>query len=337
MQRFLLIFCFAFSVFQGFSQSGPAEDFIEDAIIQWPFLKTVALVDSLKRTAPKTYWKAQNKFGLNITQVTFENWNAGGSNSISGLFNSGLKRTYEHQNIRWKNEILTRYGVNAQKGQKVRKTDDHLEINSTFGYRPDTLSNWFYSAKMNFSTQFSNGYDYPDRAKIISGFFAPAYLLAGVGSEFGANIDALTVYASVLTYKSTFVLNQRLANKGSFGVEPAVYDDDGNILKEGKKVKNELGILITNENNTELFENIGFSNRFSLYTDYLNDFGNIDVDWEVNFNFRVNEYVLAKLGSHLRYDNDIKISGENDAGQDMDHGAKVQWKQQLGIGVIVEI
>lgn len=77
--------------------------------------------------------------------------------------------------------------------------------------------------------------------------------------------------------------------------------------------------------------------RLNLYTDYLNKFGNIDVNWELNFNFKVNEYVLAKLGSHLKYDDDVIIQEENADGDLVGIGPRVQWKQQLGIGVIVEL
>ena len=260
-----------------------------------------------------------------------------GANSVSGLLSVDIKRIYERKNIRWNNEFIGRYGINDQKGQEVRKTDDQLEINSTFGYRKDTLSNWYSSAKMNFSTQFSNGYNYPDRSNKISTIMAPAYLFIGAGSEYNNEDLHLNVYASPLTMRSTFVLDQELANSGAFGVEPAVYDEDGNLIKEGDNVRTELGILLTNEYRTQLFENIGLSNKLSLYTDYINNFGNIDVNWELNFNFKVNQYVLAKLGSHLKYDDDIKVQEENAEGELVDAGPRIQWKQQLGIGVIVEL
>ncbi|WP_121666398.1 DUF3078 domain-containing protein [Mesonia aquimarina] len=285
----------------------------------------------------KSFWTKLNRFGLDVSEVAFVNWNAGGTNSISGLFNVDIKRVFEKGNIRWKNELIAHYGINKQEGQGLRKTEDNLEINSTFGYRKDTLSHWFYSAKFNFNTQFSNGYTYPDTSKEISSIMAPGYLFLGIGAEYGGNIERLTFYGSPLTMKSTFVLNQELANEGAFGVTPAVIDEDGNVLKEGENVRTELGVLLTNEFNAQLFENIGFSNRLSLYSDYLNNFGNIDVNWELNFNFKVNEYVLAKLGSHLKYDDDVIIQEENADGDLVGIGPRVQWKQQLGIGVIVEL
>ena len=75
-----------------------------------------------------------------------------------------------------------------------------------------------------------------------------------------------------------------------------------------------------------------------MYTDYLNSFGNIDVDWEVVFDFKVNNFVKATLGSHIKYDNDIKIieEAETEEAEAIERGASIQWKQLLGIGVVVD-
>ena len=282
-------------------------------------------------------WADVNRFGIDLSEVALVNWNSGGGSSVSGIINADVKRNYKKGKIKWRNELLAKYGVNKQEEQKLRKTDDKLEINSNFGYRKDTLSNWYYSARLGFTTQFSNGYNYPDVSNKLSTIMAPAYLFFGAGSEYGAVIDNFQIYASPITLKSTFVLDQELANKGAFGVEPAVTDMEGKILKEGENIRMQVGILLSNEYQAEIVENIALSNKLSLYTDYLNKFGNVDVNWEVDFNFKVNDYVLAKLGSHLKYDDDVKTLQENNIGETVEKGPKVQWKQQLGIGVIVEL
>ena len=42
----------------------------------------------------------------------------------------------------------------CSKQTKNSKTDDQIRLSSTFGYRRDTISNWYYSVKANFNTQF---------------------------------------------------------------------------------------------------------------------------------------------------------------------------------------
>ena len=101
-------------------------------------------------------WKHKNTVGFDLSEIAFVNWSAGGQSSVSGLLKGDFNRTYKRQNVLWLNELIVRYGVNKQDGVEVRKTDDVLRFNSTFGYRKDTLSNWYHSIKFNFNTQFTN-------------------------------------------------------------------------------------------------------------------------------------------------------------------------------------
>lgn len=293
--------------------------------------------DLIRTVGPISFWEENNKFTFDLSEVAFVNWNAGGSNSISGLFGVHLKRLFTKNALKWNNELKLRYGVNQQESQELRKTDDDIEIISTFGYRVSKKSNWYYSGKFSFNSQFSKGFQYPNTEVSISDFMAPGYVFLGIGSEYTTEDKNNQIYISPVTLKSTFVLNQRLANQGAFGVTKAVLDADGNIIEEGKKSRNEVGILVTNEYNREVFQNVNMNSRLRLYTDYLNKFGNIDIDWELNFEFKVNGFIKAAIGSHLRYDDDVRISTENADGEIVEGGPKVQWKQQLGIGVIVEL
>lgn len=295
--------------------------------------------DSITLNQPDFTWTQSNKAGLDISEVTFVNWNAGGSNSISALVSLVSSLDYSDSYYKWKNSGRLRYGINQQENQKLRKTEDELELISTIGYRKDTVTNWYYSGRFNFKTQFTDGYNYPDRDTPISRLMAPGYLFLGGGTEYGKNLEKFSIYLSPLTFKATFVLDNRLANKGAFGVEPAVRDENGNVIQEGERVRTEMGFLLTNFYEAELFENINFRQNLSLYTDYIKDFGNIDVDWELVFDFKVNNFVKATLGSHIRYDNDIKLLKEREIEGEIktvETGAKVQWKQLLGVGVVVD-
>jgi hypothetical protein len=282
-----------------------------------------------------SYWSKENKVGLDISQITFVNWNAGGNNSISGLIKGQFIRTYTKENIHWKNELIMRYGINKQESQEVRKTDDQFAFNSTFGYKRDTISNWYYAGKFNFNTQFANGYAYPNVDLAISRPFAPAYAFLGIGAEYSRKDLNLNFYLSPLTQKTTMVFDQRLANQGAFGVEKAVYDEFGTLIREGKNIRNETGILVTNQWKREIFENINFENRIALYTDYINNFGNIDIDWQIQLDLTVNQYVKANIGTHLVYDDDIK-SKQEEGGVQVVKGPKIQLKQLLGLGVVYQ-
>ena len=282
-------------------------------------------------------WTKKNAVGVTFNEVAFVNWNAGGNNSISALFFGKFQRKYQKKLLSWKTNASLRYGLKSQKGKDLRKTDDQLLFNSTFGYRRDSTSNFRYSAKFNFNTQFSNGYKKSNTDKPISRFMAPAYAFLGIGTEYSAPNEDLDVYLSPVTQKSTFVFDQTLANEGMFGVSPAVRDEEGNIVEEGKNVNTEFGVLLTSGFKKEIFTNVNLDNEVSVYSDYLNKFGNVDIDWQLNLNLVVNDFIKANIGSHLRYDDDVKLKKDtNNDGKLETLGSRIQFKQLLGVGMVYE-
>ncbi len=288
-----------------------------------PLNRVKPLLKRYKRFVPQSFWKKANQFGLNINEVAFVNWNAGGDNSISAMANAQFTRNYKFRYLNWKNELRLRYGLNAQEGRQLRKTDDQIRIASTIGFRKDTITNWYYSVKANFNTQFSNGFKYPNRDTPISRFMSPGYLFLGAGTSYIPEGEKFNLYISPITQKATFVLDDNLSNQGAFGV------------KEGERLFMELGFLVTNTWEKEVLKNILMNHRISLYTDYLLSFGNIDVDWELNFNLKVNKYIQTNIGTHIIYDDDIKFDEVvADDGTIIDPGiAKIQFKQLLGVGL----
>jgi len=293
---------------------------------------------------PPSNWTKKNQLGFDISQIAFLNWSPGGTSSISGLFKGEFGRTYVKGNHKWANELIVKYGLNKQDGIELRKTDDAFQFNSTYGFRKDSTSNWYYSSKLNFNTQFTNGYNYPNRDIAISKPFAPAYIFLGAGAENSNKKKNRTFYFSPITLKTTLVLDQYLANQGSFGVKKAVYevdplDPDNQILvEEGQKVKAEFGILFTGYMKTEIYKNVFYENRLSLYTDYLNRFGNVDVDYDTRLDLVVNAYVKANIGVHIVYDDDIKnkknVTDATGAKTQINEGPKMQLRQVLGVGLV---
>ncbi|WP_428230243.1 DUF3078 domain-containing protein [Flavobacterium sp.] len=294
---------------------------------------------------PPSNWSKKNQLGFDISEIAFVNWSAGGTSSISGLFKGEFNRTYVKGNHKWVNELIVKYGLNKQDGTELRKTDDALMVNSTYGFRKDTISNWYYSAKFNFNTQFTDGYNYPNRDIAISKPFAPAYVFLGAGAENSNKKKNRTFYFSPITLKTTLVLDQALANQGSFGVKKAIYapdpmDPNNQILIEnGQKVKAEFGILLTGYMKNEIYKNVFYENRLSLYTDYLNKFGNVDVDYDTRLDLVVNAYVKANIGVHLVYDDDIKtkidvVDPTTGSTSQVNNGPRAQLRQVLGVGLV---
>jgi hypothetical protein len=299
------------------------------------FNKTQTMNEPPHRFKVPSFWTKKNNLNVQISEVAFVNWNAGGNNSITGIGKLLFERNYKFRYVTWYNTLDLRYGSNAQEGRELRKTDDQIRLSSTFGYRTDTISPWYYSVKLNFNTQFANGYKYPNTDDPISRFMAPGYLFLGAGASYIPDGGKFNLYISPLTLKTTFVLDQTLADKGAFGVDKAIRDEDGNIITPGANNRTEVGFLITNKWETEVAKNIHMTHTLGLYTDYLNSFGNIDIDWEMLFKLKVNKHVSASIGTHIIYDDDVKfdIVKDGDGNVTDPGGARVQFKQILGVGL----
>ena len=90
----------------------------------------------------------------------------------------------------------------------------------------------------------------------------------------------------------------------------------------------EFGVLLTSGFNKEIFTNVVIDNQLTLYSDYLNKFGNVDVDWQVNVNMKVNEFIKASIGAHMRYDDDVKFKEDLDGDGELPVGTG----QREGLG-----
>jgi len=322
------------------------KDTITPIIVELRPIIALATVTSTATVTAKTspelppqylsHWQSKNTIGLDLNEIAFVNWNAGGVSAISGLLKGNFLRIHTLDKSEWVNELIVRYGITKQDGLAIQKSDDEFRFNSTYGYRKDTLTNWYHSAKFNFNTQFANGYKYPDTSSPISKPFSPAYTFLGYGANYFDKVKKFDLYISPLTFKNTLVLDQTLANKGAFGVNKAIYDAEGNLVSKGRKSRTEFGFLITNHYKKEVWKNITMENRLSLYSDYINNFGNIDVEWRLQFDLVVNKYVRANIGMHLIYDDDIKTTEEINVVK-VPKGPKVQLKQVLGVGLVYVI
>ena len=156
-----------------------------------------------------------------------------------------------------------------------------------------------------------------------------------MGTEYAPSKIKFSIFLSPITLKTTAVLDQRLADEGAFGVERAQRAPDGTILRKGKRTHNELGFSVSGRWDKKVMENMILNTSFNFYGDYLKNFGNIDVDWETNLNLKVNSYVQARIGVHIKYDDDVKFySYKAPNGEVYNYGARTQFKQVLGVGVL---
>jgi hypothetical protein len=264
-------------------------------------------------------WKRGGVFAINLSQTSLTNWAAGGQNSFAtnGLFSSFIN--YKSEKSSWVNSLDMGYGVIKQGGLGYRKTDDKFDFLSKYGRQ--AFDHIYYAALLNFKTQFSAGYNYPNDSVRISNFMAPAYLIGALGFDYKPNAY-FSAFVAPVTLRLTIVNDRKLSEAGAFGVTP------------GDRVKSEFGgyirvIYSKNDFKSELLKNISFTTKIDLFSNYIHNPQNIVVNWETLLAMKVNRFISANINTQLIYDDKVKIPVKGGKAV----GSKVQFKEILGAGL----
>lgn len=263
-------------------------------------------------------WKRSGVFVANFSQVSLTNWAAGGQSSTSGVFMVNYQANYKKDSLSWDNYIDMGYGFLKNDAEALRKSTDKIEFNSKLGY--NTGSNWNYTGLLNFKSQFQPGYNYPrnNGDSPISQFLAPAYLNLALGMDY--KTEFVTLFISPVTGKFTIVNDEELSDAGEFGVDP------------GKKLRSEFGSSIRFGAKKEIFKNITAQTKLDLFSNYFHNPQNIDVDWSIMINMKINEWLSANLLTQLIYDDDVKILNP-----DTGNSAPIlQFMEMFGLGLSVK-
>lgn len=278
-----------------------------------------AIMTAQEETDSLKNWKLGGDASLTFTQVSLNNWSAGGRNSVSGNFLFNSFANYAKNKSAWDNSLTLGYGLAQQGSENLIKTEDRVLITSKYGYKAS--NKWFYTALFDFKTQMTTGYqDPPANTQVISEWLSPGYVLFSLGMDYKPN-DNFSLYISPLTSKSTIVLDDSLSLAGAYGVDP------------GDNYRGEFGASLKSVYKKEnIIKNVDFFTRLDLFSNLADEPSHIDVDWEGRINLKFNDYLTGVASLHLLYDHDTKTTEMVD-GQPVTRGAKLQSKQLLGFGL----
>lgn len=256
---------------------------------------------------PKEGWTKSGNFSFLFNQSAFNaEWTGGGTSNIAGNVSVTYDINYRKGKITWDNRLMGDYGLTRLKGDDFeRKTNDRLELNSIFGYQIND-TNWSYSFFTNFRTQFAKGYKFDESTNPVTRtettrFMSPGYLQFGPGilwkksDNFKVNIAPATSRLIFVNSKFTDVGNDPLAIEAFnespyFGVEA------------NETMRFEFGASLSAFAKFNLIENVSMENVLNLYSNYLEDPQNIDIDYTMNLVMKVNEFLSANVIFQAIYD-----------------------------------
>ncbi len=267
-----------------------------------PKIDTIQKVDTVK------IWNFSGLASINFSQTSFsKNWQAGGESSIAGLGILDFSANYNKNKSSWESGIDMKYGLTKQNGDNSRKTDDIFEFASKYGYKAS--KKWFYSALFNFKTQMDKGVHDVNRDSVISRFLSPAYITVSIGMDYKPG-KAFSLVLAPLTGKITLVNDNEISALGRFGVKP------------GKKARYEFGGIAKAVMKKEIMKNVTLNSKLSLFSNY-SDNPQVDMDWEILVNMKVNQFLSTNLIAQLIYDKD--------------QVDKIQFKEVIGVGITYKL
>ena len=262
--------------------------------------------EEAKDDAPKDGWTKAGNISFLFNQSAFNaEWLGGGTSNIAGNLSLSYDFNYRKGNLTWDNKILADYGLTLQDDQEyARKTNDRFEFNSLLG-KQIKESNWYYSFVLNFRTQFAPGYEFGEDINgnetrtEITHIFSPAYLQVGPGFLWKKN-DNLKVNIAPATARFIFVdgdftdpnnpENRLDANNEYFGVEV------------DETFRFELGAFVSAYAKFDIMKNVSMENILNLYSNYLEDPQNVDLDYTANIVMTINKYLSTNLTFQAIYD-----------------------------------
>jgi hypothetical protein len=300
-------------------------------------MKTLAAVQD-------TGWAVSGLVNIGATGTMFSQWASGGINSIgvNGLFNG--QANYRKGKNAWDNNLVIGYGLLKQGFESNVpwvKTDDSFDLTSKYG-RP-LNAKWNYAALLNLNSQFSPGFatggdGRPDRTAKISDFLAPANVLFAIGLDHKPT-STISVFISPITYRGIYVGNENLANAGAFGVQKAIYDAEGNMITPGEHLRNEMGAYVrVNHNQKYLGEKLNWTNKLELFSNYLDNPQNMDINFESIAAYKVTKNIGISLSLQLIYDDNTQLSKreftDNNGITRQDIGPGLQSKYVMNVGFV---
>jgi hypothetical protein len=224
----------------------------------------------------------------------------------------------------------------------MRKNDDRLEINTKLGY--NVAKNLDVAFLGNFLSQFTPTFDYSSNNGVYptkSYFAAPAWLNLALGLDYKPT-PYFSLFVSPATGKFTFVKNDPLIDETSYG------------LLAGKTSRAQFGAMIRATLKKDIVKNVSLWTQLDLFNDYTDgrkdafgksQRGNIDVNWQVRVDMKINKYLSANIYTQLIYDHDqaVNVRTKNATGEYIKNtdgsyvtaarNSRVQFREAIGVGI----
>ncbi len=278
-----------------------------------------------KRYTVVTPWNIGGNGNFGLTQTYLNNWKAGGKSAFSFLVVLKGYANYSNSKLKWENSGEIRNGWIRQGGDidQTQKNDDKLELISRLGV--SAFKKWYYSSEVDFVTQFFNGYNYPDKTKLISSYLSPAKTLIKLGLDYKPNKN-FSLFLSPITAKNVFVRDTAQIDQTKYGIAAnsrSFWEPGLNADLRFKK---------------DFTPQISYETKYKMFLNYQQPFKKVDISWENVVVAQLTDRINMTMMLHLLYDDNVTFdTGKKDANGKAIYKAKWQTKELMTVGFSYKI
>ncbi len=280
--------------------------------------KVIDAKDNVKELAPpkeaKQGWTKIGGLGADFSWLNLINPRSGSGDNRVGF---GGLLSYSANLVKDKLIWDNRFGVQlalAQVGKTaLTKANDVLQFTSQVGYKIGE-GKWYAAGLFDLQTQFLPTYGKNFLSATPKGetkiydltgsFFSPATVRFAPGVIYKATPN-LTILYSPVAVKAIVVSNDKLAKTGNFFPLDAT--------KPNKKVDFQIGSELRFDYINKFFDGrVAYAGTLDLYSNYLRDPQNIDVEFYNSLDFFIVKNFSINFKSDWFYDHDILVFKDND-------------------------
>lgn len=272
-------------------------DNLADAKINVPLVDNRALKEVEKIYVKPNYWRYTTEISSVLNQAFLSNWVKGGESNVSTNVDITMNINYLNtpKKFLWYNQARLKHGFVASKDKGIRRNMDLIELNSKLNHK--AFGKFDFSSTAIFKTQLAKGFSYPkDKDPVlVSRIMSPSIVTLGIGLDYKPNRET-SFNISPLSYKWTYVAD-------TVNVPTSRYS-----IPEGRKSRHEPGASVVINHKKRVFDKVSLNNKVQLFTNYIDNPKNIDIDWELIATMSLNWFTDVRLNMHLIYDDDTKTT-----------------------------
>lgn len=296
-----------------------------------PILMASTFVNRDSLISSDSNWHIGLTLGFDFAQLLHINPQQGaGQNKLSLNTAINLVTSYNNGHLNWENDIIWQFGAQRLGSGLIgpglnipvpfQKSIDDFRMNSKLSFRLNRCPYWFSSLNFGMRTLITPTFNGDNRLpgnffKDIftegnfpsSKFLSPAIFTISIGSEYKRK-EGFAVFYSPISIKYILVENDFIASTGVHGNKIEGLPDSNGIYESFENTNLQFGSFIRMSIQKDIIKShLNYQGSLILFSNYLNNPQNIDLDIVNTFNWKLYKNFNFSLMVNLFYDHDVLV------------------------------